>query len=384
MKKNEHIEQPITEDSEGRELFGDLNSLHHLRRHMPVHNRRVVLLVGSVFGILMVLAVGALITLIIQVMNFPRHPHMMMSERRIEEFIPLLIFFLILGAFLFVGRWSRRRISVPLEKILNAADRISEGDLTTRIEGIGYGPFLRVETAFNNMVEALEHSDKLRRDQTADISHELNTPIHIIRGYLEGIHDGIYEPDEEMINLLMEETALLSRLVEDLRLLTLADAGQLTTHPEVVNLKNVFEDIEVSFQGHANEAGIEFNVQSEEHLLIEADPSHIYRIINNLVSNALSYTEAGGVVQLSLQKDTGTAMLTIADTGQGMSEEDAAHAFDRFWRKDKSRQRKDGGGYGLGLAIVQQLVLVNGGKIKLESKLGKGTMVRLVFPSLIK
>ena len=173
---------------------------------------------------------------------------------------------------------------------------------------------------------------------------------------------------------------MLSRLVEDLRLLSLADAGRLPTHPEPIHLKAVLEDIQVSFMGQANEEQIDFSVQADSDVMIEADPSHIYRMINNLVSNALSYSDAGDSVKLTLQKQSGAAVLTVADTGQGMSAEDMSHVFDRFWRKDKSRQRKDGGGYGLGLAIVQQLVYVNGGKIELESELGKGTTFRLLFP----
>ena len=359
-------------------LFGPHSE--RFRKHHPERyraNRRAILFFGLVFGFIMLLVVGALTMLVVQLLQIPRHPHM---ENPLEMFVPFLVFILIIGALIVMGRWSRRRFSNPLEKILDAADRISEGDLTTRIEGIGYGPFRRVERAFNHMVEELERSDQVRREQTADIAHELNTPIHIIRGYLEGISDGIYTADEEMISLLMEETSLLSRLVDDLRLLSLADAGRLPTHPEIVNLKDVLEDIQVSFQGHAAEEQIDFSVSAPNEVFIEADPSHIYRIINNLVSNALSYTPAGGKVTLSVDHQDEEAVLTVADTGQGMGAEDVQHAFDRFWRKDKSRQRKDGGGYGLGLSIVQQLVFANGGIIDLQSELEKGTTFILHFP----
>ncbi|MCD4753900.1 MAG: HAMP domain-containing histidine kinase, partial [Anaerolineaceae bacterium] len=222
-------------------------------------------------------------------------------------------------------------------------------------------------------------SDQHRRNQTADIAHELNTPIHIIRGYLEGISDKIYQPDEEMIELLLEETSLLSRLVEDLRLLSLADAGKLPTHPELVNLNEVFEDIRVSFQGQAHEQNITFTTSGSSDVFIKADPSHIYRIINNLVPNARSNTPSEGIITLAASTREEFVVLNVSDTGNGMEPADLEQIFDRFWRKDKSRQRKDGGGYGLGLSIVQQLVKSNNGAITVESTLGVGTTFTLTF-----
>ncbi len=365
-----------------RHMFG--SQAERFKRHYPENwrsNRRVIFFFGLVFSLITILVVSGVVALVLQIIQIPdMMHHSSMMEDGFRRFIPFFIFLLIIGALVATGRYSRKRFSNPLEKILNAADSITEGDLTTRIEGIGHGPFYQVQIALNRMVEELERSDQLRRDQTADIAHELNTPIHIIRGYLEGISDGIYNADEEMLSLLMEETSLLTRLVDDLRLLSLADAGRLPIHPEQVNLKDVLEDIQVSFLGQANEEKIDFLLDAKDDVIIGADSSHIYRIVNNLVSNALSYTDAGGKLVISLDKEIDSAMLTIADTGQGMNEEDISHAFDRFWRKDKSRQRKDGGGYGLGLAIVQQLVIANGGTIDLQSELGNGTIFTLRFP----
>ena len=368
MKKHEHrnFQQPLD---------------HQIRQ--PFHeNRRVILLFAFVFGLITILIISAVIVISIQLspisISFPSmmDDHMMMGERSVW---PIGGFFVILVALFFISRWSRTRLSIPLEKILDAADQISTGDLTTRIEGIGRGPFLRVQLAVNRMVEELQRSDQHRRNQTADIAHELNTPIHIIRGYLEGISDKIYQPDDEMIKLLLEETSLLSRLVEDLRLLSLADAGKLPTHPELVNLNEVFEDIRVSFQGQANEQKVTFTTSVASDVFIEADPSHVYRIINNLVSNALSNTPPEGVIKLTATIQGEFVVLNVTDTGNGMEPADLEHIFDRFWRKDKSRQRKDGGGYGLGLSIVQQLVKNNNGTITVESTLGVGTTFTITF-----
>ena len=368
MKKNERRNYP--------------HPLKHKFRQPFHENRRVILLFAFVFGLITILIISAVVLIAVQLspinITFPpmMDNHMRMEERRVW---PIGGFFIILIVLIFIGRWSRRWLSMPLEKILDAADQISKGDLTTRIEGIGRGPFLSVQLAVNRMVEELQSSDQHRRNQTADIAHELNTPIHIIRGYLEGISDKIYQPDDEMIELLLEETSLLSRLVEDLRLLSLADAGKLPTHPEIVNLKEVFEDIRVSFQGQASEQNITFTASAASDILIEADPSHVYRIINNLVSNALSNTPSEGKIMLTAGTRGEFVVLNVTDTGNGMEPADLEQIFDRFWRKDKSRQRKDGGGYGLGLSIVQQLVKSNNGAITVESTLGVGTTFTLTF-----
>ena len=152
------------------------------KRHHPEQwrsSRRAVFYFGLIFSFITLLIVSGIFLVIREVMQFPERPPGFDGDPK--RLVPLLIFLLIIGALIVTSRFSRRKFSNPLEKILDAADRIANGDLTTRIEGIGYGPFERVETAFNHMVEELEHSDQIRRDQTADIAHELNTPIHIIR-----------------------------------------------------------------------------------------------------------------------------------------------------------------------------------------------------------
>jgi signal transduction histidine kinase len=281
-----------------------------------------------------------------------------------------------------MARWSRQRISNPLARIIEAAEAITEGDLSTRIPEKAYGPFRTVEQAFNRMIAELERSDQQRRDLTADIAHDLNTPLHIIRGYLEGIADGIYEPDEETINTLLDETNLLSRLVEDLRTLTLADAGELPLHPEEIDLVEFLSDIQTSFSGQAEEAGITLVVEAAPGLHMFADPDRMDQIISNLVANALRNTPEGGEVFLGSAQIGDAVELVVADTGVGISPEDLPNIFNRFWRKDKSRDRKDGGGHGLGLAIVKQLVVAQGGIVEVDSAPGEGTRFRLQFPMI--
>ncbi|MEN8241778.1 MAG: HAMP domain-containing sensor histidine kinase [Chloroflexota bacterium] len=286
--------------------------------------------------------------------------------------VPLLIFML--------ARWSRNRISSPLAGILDAAEAIADGDLSTRIPERSHGPFRTVELALNRMAAGLEHSDQQRRDLTADIAHDLNTPLHIIRGYLEGISDGIYQPNEETIGMLLDETNLLSRLVEDLRTLTLADSGELPLHPEEISLAEFLADIRTSFCGQAEAAGINLSVEAEPGLTLFADPDRLDQILINLVANALRSTPAGGEIKLQAGRAAGEIELVVADTGTGISAEDLENIFTRFWRKEKSRDRKDGGGHGLGLAIVRQLVVAQGGSVAVESALDQGTRFILRFP----
>jgi signal transduction histidine kinase len=186
-----------------------------------------------IFGLMGVLVIGGLgfVAYLIRAED----PMMMHSHTSGRLLVPALCLIVPL-VFMILAGWSRRRISNPLAGILEAAEAITAGDLSARIPENARGPFRTVERAFNRMIAELERSDQQRRDLTADIAHDLNTPIHIIRGYLEGIADGIYQPDEETINLLLDETNLLSRLVEDLRTLTLADSGELPLHPEEIDL----------------------------------------------------------------------------------------------------------------------------------------------------
>jgi signal transduction histidine kinase len=330
-----------------------------------------------VFGFMGVLIIGGIsfVTYLLSVEN-PPIAHAPGMGRLLVPGLCLIVPLL----FFIMASWSRQRISNPLARIIEAAEAITEGDLSTRIPEKAYGPFRTVEQAFNRMIAELERSDQQRRDLTADIAHDLNTPLHIIRGYLEGIADGIYEPDEETINTLLDETNLLSRLVEDLRTLTLADSGELPLHPEEIDLVEFLSDIQTSFSGQAEEAGITLVVEAAPGLHMFADPDRMDQIISNLVANALRNTPEGGEIYLGSAQIGDAVELVVEDTGVGIAPEDLPNIFNRFWRKDKSRDRKDGGGHGLGLAIVKQLVVAQGGTVEVDSAPGEGTRFRLQFP----
>jgi two-component system OmpR family sensor kinase/two-component system sensor histidine kinase BaeS len=230
------------------------------------------------------------------------------------------------------------------------------------------------------MVDELEQADRQRKHLTADVAHELRTPLHIIQGNLEGILDGVYEPTAEHINATLEETRLLARLVEDLRTLSLAEAGQLPLQLEKVDLAELMSDAQTSFSGQAEAAGIALRVETQGELWLTADPNRLDQILGNLLVNALRHTPAGGKITLCAEAIDEGIRLTISDTGEGIASEDLPYIFDRFWRGDRARTHSDGTGGGLGLAIVKQLVGLHNGRISATSHLGQGSTFTIELP----
>jgi len=283
-----------------------------------------------------------------------------------------------------IGGRAFRGIATPLAEIMAAVDTVAEGDLTVRVADNGRrGQFGRLTRSFNRMISELQRADQQRRNLTADVAHELRTPLHIIQGNLEGLLDGVYEPTPEHIEATLEETHTLARLVDDLHTLSQAEAGQLPLHLEPVDVGELLADVQTSFSGQA-EAGVvtlTVELQSEPaDLTLMADPGRLDQVLSNLVANALRHTPPGGEIRLTAVCHPPHIRLTVADTGEGIPAADLPYIFNRFWRGDSARTRADGVGGGLGLAIAKQLVEAHQGQIDVSSTPGQGTCFTISLP----
>jgi two-component system, OmpR family, sensor histidine kinase BaeS len=257
--------------------------------------------------------------------------------------------------------------------------------LNIRVPESTSNEFRQLAHTFNRMIGELQRIDEQRRNLTADVAHELRTPLHIIQGNLEGILDGVYQPTPEHIQMLLEETQLLSRLVEDLRTLSQADSGHLPLHKERVEIADLLKDLATSFQDQAESAGIILHVRSENlaGTAVEADVMRLNQILGNLIVNAFRYTPKGGSITLRGEPTANGVRLIVSDTGQGIPADDLSYVFDRFWRGDPARTHQEGAGGGLGLAIVKQLVELHGGQVSVESTIGLSTTFTIDLPRVL-
>ncbi len=273
-----------------------------------------------------------------------------------------------------------RRISAPLGRLTAAARQVAGGDLRVEVPGSSIVEVDALAHAFNQMATNLLRADQLRRNMTADIAHELRTPLTVIKGKLEGILDGVYPASPEHLAPVLEEANLLERLIDDLRLLSLAEAGQLPLNREEVEPRRLLENVRQSFAREAARHNVSVSVEAASDMpLIEVDGQRMQQVLGNLVSNSLRHTTAGGQVALRGRHNGHGVILEVADTGTGIPPEQLPHIFDRFWRGDKARSHQ-GSGAGLGLAIARHLVESHGGQIHADSALGQGTTISIELP----
>jgi two-component system OmpR family sensor kinase/two-component system sensor histidine kinase BaeS len=284
---------------------------------------------------------------------------------------------------LVVGVLLSRRLAAPLQRLAAAARAVGAGDLSQQVKVEGSAEIAEVGLAFNDMTAALEEEERLRQNLVADVAHELRTPLSVVQGNLRAILDDVYPLDLAEISRLYDEMRLLSRLVDDLRELALADAGQLRLDLRPADIAALIQTTAESFSVAAETQDVSLNVELADVLpLVEADPHRLAQVLRNLLVNAVRHTPAGGAVTVSASTRANEVEVAVSDTGEGIAPEDVPHVFDRFWRADRSRTRGDGspGGTGLGLPIAQSLVEAHGGRIWLESEPDNGSVVRFTIP----
>ncbi len=279
-----------------------------------------------------------------------------------------------LGFFLF------RQITSPVGALTVAAERIAAGDLQHRVPIRGASEIGKVGQAFNKMADNLAQQEELRRNLLAEVAHELRNPLSVIQGQLEAMLDGIVPLGPEGVGSVHEETVLLGRLVNDLRVLSLAGAGQLKLKREQVDPIELAERVVERVRPHAQEKNVSLDLDLPSSVPnVHADADRIAQVIRNLVSNALRYTPSGGRITVGAHSTNGVIRFSVTDTGTGIPSEDLPHVFDRFYRADKSSPHSREGS-GLGLAIVKQLVEAHGGSVGVESDVGKGTRFWFTLP----
>jgi signal transduction histidine kinase len=272
-----------------------------------------------------------------------------------------------------------RRIAGPVADIVGAADRIARRDYRVRIEEPVAGPRWVGDTAraFNAMAQELETQDLSRRNLMADIAHELRTPLAVVQGKLEGLIDGVYPLNADQLQAVLDNTRVLSRLVEDLRTLATAESGALALAKESTDIAALANDVAASLADRAEDTGVSIRVdspRSDDLEPVAIDPVRIREVLINLVSNAVRYTPRGGSVSIAIAPDTNGVEVRVVDTGAGIAAADVPRIFDRFYKG------ADSSGSGLGLTISRRLVEAHGGTIRAESQRGQGTTITFTLP----
>jgi two-component system, OmpR family, sensor histidine kinase BaeS len=281
---------------------------------------------------------------------------------------------------LLLGIFLSRTLTRPIRELTQATHAVSEGDLSQQVPIRSNDELGELAKAFNKMSTELSRSVNIRKQMTADIAHELRTPLSLILGHAEAVHDGVLQPSRENFEIIREEAARLEHLVNDLRILSLADAGELSINPQRVEPQRLFQEVAAIYQYQTQRKNITLDLDIASPLSdIEVDPGRMTQVLTNILDNALRHTPEGGRIVLSAQEANDQVELAIEDSGPGLKAEDIDRIFDRFYRTDSSRQREDGGS-GLGLAIARSIVQAHGGQLSAESEEGKGLKVIVRLP----
>jgi signal transduction histidine kinase len=280
---------------------------------------------------------------------------------------------------LVLGALLARSLTSPLHALAEATRRVAQGALGIQVPVRSNDEIGQLTGSFNRMSSDLEKSNRLRKQMTADIAHDLRNPLSILLGYTEALSDGKLSGTPEMYDTMHDSAGQLSRLVDDLRTLSLADAGELPIQPQQVEPLAMLERARQSYAAKAEAQGVSLQVQAAGDLpTVRVDPERMAQVFANLVSNALRYTPYGGLIELSAAVDGGDLLLRVRDTGTGIAPEDLPNVFNRFYRGDPSRQNN--GDAGLGLTIAKSLVTAQGGEISVESRPGEGATFTMRFP----
>lgn len=320
--------------------------------------------------------VGVLVPMTVQFQGQPRELEF------IERINMTLLYGALIGAAiaLLMGILLSRSLTRPIRELTRATHAVSEGDLSQQVPVRSRDELGELAQSFNQMSAELSRSVNARKQMTADIAHELRTPLSLILGHAEAVHDGVLPPTRENFEIIREEATRLEHLVNDLRILSLADAGELTLVAEIVEPGRLLQEVASLYRYRTQQKDINMQLDIAPHLpAIDVDFGRMTQVLTNILDNALRYTAEGGRIILSAREANDQVELAIQDSGSGLNAQALARIFDRLYRVDAARQREDGGS-GLGLAIAKSIVQAHAGQISAESEEGKGLKIIITLP----
>ncbi len=284
------------------------------------------------------------------------------------------------GVALVLGALLSSTLTRPLRELTLATKAMAKGELEQEVPVRTQDELGQLAESFNQMSTDLTRSQALRRQMTADIAHELRTPLSIILGHAEALYDDILPPTPDTFYIILDEAQRLQRLIEDLRTLSLAEAGELPLMRAPSSLNALLEKVFAGYAPHAEQKEINLELDVPQNLpSLELDTDRMTQVFGNLLGNALRYTPKQGLIKLSAEEKNDRIAINVYNTGQGIPAEDLPHLFERFYRGDKSRKRHDGGS-GLGLAMIKSIVEGHNGRIWVESEWGKDATFVIELP----
>jgi len=281
---------------------------------------------------------------------------------------------------LLIGIFLSRTLTRPIRELTEATQAVAEGDLGLQVSVRSKDEMGQLAESFNKMSADLARSTEARKQMTADIAHELRTPLSLIIGHAEAVHDGVLPPTKENFEIIREEALRLENLVDDLRTLSLADADELSINLQTVSPQKLLTDVQTTYQHIASQKKVKIIVDTPSELpMLNIDPGRMTQVLINILDNAMQHTPAGGQINLSARNVGDSVKLSIQDSGPGIEGEDVNRIFNRFYRTDEARNRDDGGS-GLGLAIAKSIVQAHNGQILAESEPGQGLTININLP----
>jgi signal transduction histidine kinase len=281
---------------------------------------------------------------------------------------------------LVLGALLARTLTAPVRELTAAIHAMAQGELAQEVPVRSQDELGELAAAFNQMSADLAQANALRRQMTADIAHDLRTPLTVITGYLESLRDGVLKPSPGRFDAMYSEAQHLQRLVEDLRTLSLADAGELPLNRQPTSPRALLQELAAAYEHRAARAGVTLQIRANHSMPpIHVDPDRMKQVLNNLLSNALRYTPSGGQIALIATQRDGQVRLSVQDSGAGIAPQALPHIFERFYQGDPARSEQ-GGASGLGLAIARSIVKMHGGRIWAESEPGAGSTFTIALP----